>query len=654
MARHDDGESHGGGGGGHFGTWHRIGHGSGRYPTDPTGRIEPDELIEFLNPERFPYDADVVHIKRTPLDDSVVTRLKDVGEFWRPTNNFWLNHKAVVLNRGLQFNGDRNDPKHYPFDLLVQHFAKNKAIFDPKNRHYPEYANVRLNLAVMRNFLLDHLFPDGASPEVQAKMGVQYDLNTAHMLQMGHAVGQIIGRGNSWLPSIKPSLSPAMLNVEGVGAARLYEKLLTMQHVENLIKPVAVPYRIWEGLANRTWRLPGIEETPFHAPNLTAGADQARGDDPDDVPPAPTGPLPPIVGPENFEALAIALAPSALPFAKVEDLEQPIRRQAIQHARDILDKLKITFSAVPVAQLLDFADPVAARGLFNDLNEFSNVFRDHLARALVADPQLNGDPEVHAAMNALGAMAFQAQRFALRAAEEAGDQIGIQYSLQAMHNMPEDWKHPGAQTFGGMLGQMDRGLEKVLSRLETVQQETDSAGAVALGQEAQFAQDPGMSATPGQLGKPAAQSAALAQHQQSKTLQAQQQVMAADQLHMNRHNKEQAHTNVQLAAAPPPRGSNSRPATVRPMKGPKPAKDLTALPQPQGGAGLGNLLSADQVARMRSSLSAQTIGPPINGPKPIKSMKETVMDAGLRDDKKLKSSRDELNPNGRPNGPSRS
>jgi hypothetical protein len=387
-----------------------------------------------------------------------------LGQFVKPKDNNWQRHKLAVLSSGLEFN-----PSQSSFDEILALHADRPAYFDPNHRDYEKYEGLRTNIAVVRNFLLNHFFPDGTVDD--DKKDIQ---NVKHIQWIAGELGDMLARGSSLFHNYaKPSVNPLKANEEGVGAAMMYDKLRGMEILEGLLAPVYVPLNLIRGTMNRHWNLPDIEATPFHEHNLTApfipdttssslmAAGNMAGS------PQQQEALFQLQGVASgsFSELGESMLHASSGYVSVEELQQPVKIRAIELAQDILDKLRIRFGDTSIEAMLDHTDLPSMHDLLSDVNQLARVYYDHLQRGVILDPSLAENNDVLLASEALGKFAYQSKMQALKAAEQQGDTVAAEQIFADLEVMPDEWRYPPERSVGQLLADIKLGIDAVVNSI---------------------------------------------------------------------------------------------------------------------------------------------------------------------------------------------
>lgn len=395
--------------------------------------------------------------------------IHNVGKYATPSSNTWEAYSNTVRACSMHF-----DPEGYCFDKAVAKAAKNRALSDPSARYYADYEPLRHNIAVIRNFVLNNEYGE----EVDAREA-QDDQKFAHIVQIGHTIGQMLFRGNNPLMSnpFAARISPKDSNVEYDGAVEIYQKLLSAQSFNKLITPLSYIGQIDKKQhVDWAWRLPPIELTPFGKMNYYAPPptdSRAASDTLMDQAAATSAMQANALREEMAETLAMdavgtAFAHTATSYNSVENLAQPIKLQAIEIAREILEKLKIQFSGTPIIAMMDYNSGQFQRTIA-DMNTVITVYKDHLLRACALDPSLPEDPMVLGANEAVGFLGVQIKLRALDRAEMIGDAEHASTMRQELALLPQRWLNPNFMTSSQALGALEQGLSMVVATLAMIQ-----------------------------------------------------------------------------------------------------------------------------------------------------------------------------------------
>lgn len=370
------------------------------------------------------------------------------GKFVSPQFNILEAHQRLVSEPRYELTFS---PRNYPdFDAIVAEKAEVPGLSDKDHPDYERYAPLRRNIAVVRNVVLNSLFPDGKFNED--------DKNDAIKLEMVPVIAENMGEslkyGKFWLRrpwTVHVNIDEA--NVDGAGAAKLYEGLLKVQNGFSIYNVRGM----LPGHDNTDWGLPPVVDTPFSPANMAAHLPKGayltaeKGDEPQEI------------RDELRTATALMNAAdtvdhNAKRLRSVDTLEKPVLDESVELGREILRKLRIQFGAVDqeTGMQQPGGDKIEQAGMIAKL---SDQYRDYMAAACCANPGICENPEVVTGNEAMGKLAYVMKRLALDEMNKAGDAAGQQQLTRELAVMPENWKNLQGESFITLLDKVDRGYE---------------------------------------------------------------------------------------------------------------------------------------------------------------------------------------------------
>ncbi len=392
--------------------------------------------------------------------------VQDIGRYVTPPSNTWESYSEAVRMGGLGFN-----PAMYAFDKELALRSKNRAIYDPSSRNYTDYEPLRHNLAVIRNYVLNHFYGEELdSQEARDKQKL------SHVVQIGGCLGDMLRRGTNPMLSnpFQPSVSPKDANVEYDGAALMYNRLLKAQRKNTLLAPVDyVVHLVKPKYYDRRWKLPPIELTPFGRLNMYAPPPANHFSTADAIAEQAALAQASLINQDmraalELDAIGTGLVTNAVAYNSVDTLAHNIKIEAIEIARDILDKLKLQFNGTPVLAMLDYANS-GFKNTISNINSVIAVYVDHLQRAAYLDPSLAEDPMVLKANDVVGFIGAQVKLRALERAEMLGDVEHADLIRHELEQMPAHWMNPNTYTSAEVLEAMDQGIQMVVATLAITQ-----------------------------------------------------------------------------------------------------------------------------------------------------------------------------------------
>lgn len=317
-------------------------------------------------------------------------------------------------------------------------------------------------LAVLRNAILQQFFAAGYAPK-----------RAQHMQAIARylAAQFVAGRAD---------VSP-----NGAGAQALYCMLLARQNTPLWRMPSA-----WLDAANRSqrWGLAPLEQSPFSdaalrlaAPLpdtlLSAVADVRFGEMVDRNSfnaPAPSPQNEALTTAEELSAIADDLAAASTLTLSIDSLHEPTRREAIEIAKDILDKLRLGLGEALIMNGLSAFD-INPLTLLNDLKKVVKAFEFHLHKVAGLDAKIYDNPAIAAAIKAIGKLSFFAKQETLKAAVALGDTRMIARLQQDLNQMPRAFIPTAADRFTHLFDDLESGLKTAIDRMNHLANKDASA-----------------------------------------------------------------------------------------------------------------------------------------------------------------------------------
>lgn len=374
----------------------------------------------------------------------------------------------------------------YPaFDGVIGEHFQSPYLLDPLHEKYESYESLRDNLAAVRNFLLQSYYasPPPGMTAVKAEKALE---------EIAIFIGQ--GLDNNYLyrgvlPNHKFSgphidLSKARRG-GGEGAQYIYEKILEHQRHSDWLKPFAPVMALFGGKPLPDWKLPGAGKTHFtdyfEKDILPPGAQTATVAG--SAIAAATAQVAQIdqqltqmrdaksltLTAADLDSLGNHLVFTAQHMDEgVAHLEASVRRDAVEIAKDILRKLKVSIGGKHVKDGLQMkpSEDVATLGAIKGV---VTVYE-----RLVAWARGNNDagimqhPSVMAATQAIGQMGYLAKMEARRMAGMAGNQAMVANLDEQLQRMPQAFRPREGATFGSLLDAIEQGMQTILERTHEV------------------------------------------------------------------------------------------------------------------------------------------------------------------------------------------
>ncbi len=400
-----------------------------------------------------------------------VQNRRGVGRFIIPSQNTWMAHRSLVKDPGLSLH---YYSEHYPyFDDIIHQRINYAPVWDVKDSRYEGYDVLRENLAVLRNYIMSEFFKDGS---VDANdMG-----KVKHMAQIAEFLVDGLNNDRFLANPLAPKIRTNKANLPGSGVQYLYKKILARQRSYQWWYPVLRPWYFITGKTWKDWNLPPLEQSPFSDEALRQPPPQreAKGEDMDID--TPGGSIskdsrdPRSQAPEVAASAAAATAIDDIAedfthagqtLSGVETLQEPTRRESIDIAKDILNKLKIMMGGSLIEHGLS---PSATHNstILDALKGAVRIYESALHKLHAVDTEIMANPAVQAANNAIGTLGYVAKLEVLRVAEQTGDHAMVSKVQEQIASMPDAWKEIKGKSFGQLFDTLESGINTVVVRMQ--------------------------------------------------------------------------------------------------------------------------------------------------------------------------------------------
>ena len=368
------------------------------------------------------------------------------------------------------------------FDAIVGQHFKSPWLLDPLNEHYESYTPLRENIAAVRNFLMETYYantPGGLTPEKAQQA----------LAEIAEFVGEGLANNYEYLGIIpnhksgKPHISIAQASLPGgAGAQYIYEQILAHHRQSSWLRPFAAVVSLFGGKPAPNWMLPAAHKTEFSDifQNDIAPAVTATGPTPAELE-AGIAAVDALEAKRNslieqqqlnntahdLDAMGNYLLYTATNLKDVAALADPVKRDAIEIAKDILRKLKISLGNINILDGLKLPpkDDLAALGAIKGV---AMVYEKLLAYSRGLNPNILQDPSVMAATRAIGQIGYLAKLEALRMARFAGNAKLATTLSGELARIPAVYATPTDATFGGLLDKVESGINVLMSRSQTI------------------------------------------------------------------------------------------------------------------------------------------------------------------------------------------
>ena len=403
-----------------------------------------------------------------------------IGRYARLTEPGWnplltLIHDAAA---GIDFSFTRF-PK---FDAVVSEYADHPQINDSADETYKTYKNLHDNIAAVRNFLLQLYFgnpPEGMSAE-KAETALQ---------QIAAYVGEGIKNNLRFLESAathdprKPFIVLADASEpDGRGAQYIYEKILEMQRHDTWLRPFDAVLALFGGKIHGEWMLPPAETTPFRQALFSVLAPPMFSNPPTtEELEAQQRYLEKLEArrqelmeaahlntmAQDMNAIGNHLLYTSDNLSGIAHMAEPVRREAIEIAKEILRKLKLVIGDKNILDGLKLKpqDDMAGLGAITCV---ALVYARLVAWACGIDPSIMQHPSVMAATRAIGQLGYIKKLEAHRLARLAGNRALAEKLKAQLAKIPPYFSEVSDTKINGLLEKIERGIDTVMNRVHEV------------------------------------------------------------------------------------------------------------------------------------------------------------------------------------------
>jgi hypothetical protein len=168
----------------------------------------------------------------------------------------------------------------------------------------------------------------------------------------------------------------------------------------------------------------------------------------------------------DLDALGNYLLYTASNMQNVATLSEPVRRDAIDIAKEILRKLRITFGDANVMNGLKLP-PTDDMGAFTHVKGVAMIFERLLAWGRGVDASVMQHPSVLAGIQAIGQLGYAAKVEALRLARLSGRGTLATTIRDQLASVPSAYSAKEGK-FTDLVDKVERGIDTLMSRVQTI------------------------------------------------------------------------------------------------------------------------------------------------------------------------------------------
>lgn len=399
-----------------------------------------------------------------------------IGRYAIPTQPGWKALIDVVHDKSVDIN---YSPNLYPvFDGVIQEVTQSPYLDNPDEPKYDSatFRHLRDNIAAVRNFLMQTYYADNSS-------GLSGGDAKRALTEIATFVGEGLDnnlRFAGLIPNHDPTKPFIALDEasqpHGAGAQYIYEEILKQQRHSNWWRPFAQITSLFGGQKPVDWQLPAASATPFvygalenaalghQAEEAIAQRLQQMQQERDALVHA----MEHTAAAVDLETIGNQMLATADRLNDVTQLSEPVRRDAIERAKEILRGLKIQFGDRKLLDGICLRSSNECQGLGEMLGA-AHIYERVLAWGRGIDPSIAQHPSIMAATQAVGQLGYLSKLEAMRVANSVGNVILADRVAVRIAGLPEVYKNVSARNYSEMYDRIEGGINTVLDRIQAIQ-----------------------------------------------------------------------------------------------------------------------------------------------------------------------------------------
>lgn len=409
-------------------------------------------------------------------ENCTIHEVSGVGRYAIPAEEGWEALLAIVHDPSVDIN---YSPNLYPvFDAVIQNITQSPYLDNPDEPKYDSarFRHLRDNIAAVRNYLMETYYantPDGVSTGDAKRSLEEIATFVGHGLNNNLRLGDLIPNHDPTKPFI--DLSRAS-EPNGAGAQYIYEEILKMQRQSDWWRPFAQITALFGGKKPIDWRLPSAVDTPFVETSADVAAkghlaEEAIAQRLDNLyheRDAIGQAIEHTALAVDMETMGNNLLATADRLNDVSQLSDPVQRNAIEIAKEILRKLKVQIGDKNLIDGLRMS-PQDDRQALGGIQGVAMVYERLLAWGRGIDASIAQHPSIMAATQAVGQLGYMAKVEALRVATSIGNTVLADRIAARIAALPDAYKNVSARNFGDLLSRVEGGIDTVLNRIQAIQ-----------------------------------------------------------------------------------------------------------------------------------------------------------------------------------------
>jgi hypothetical protein len=312
--------------------------------------------------------------------------------------------------------------------------------FNAEHPEYDNYSALRRNIAILRNYLLVTMLPDGnkespnyvALQQMAEKLGDALAEKPGFLARWSHSVKRLFKGGDLATPETNPFREAA--NVPDKGIATMYDYLFDRRDTPVSLFPNPVAYA-----TSKPWDLQAREQTPFSDENLLL-----------------YGRATVMEGIANaFEEVVKQIDTLQKNGNAVDTMTESDKKISVEHAHTILEKLRILIGSRQEETNVDVIED-SKRAEAELLLRATMAYSDSIHELARVDPNLLRDPTLQDTHDALGQIDYLMKVEAAEALREEGRTD----AAQAMAKRASSMAPRRTQPIGSLVSRVSRGYSQ--------------------------------------------------------------------------------------------------------------------------------------------------------------------------------------------------